>query len=230
MSDPTKWENAYEKPITYMLTNNELTEKIIPYSQHFREIVTQAFHYWENNSQLRFLEVNEEDIAEIKISFEEPGTFHGNCKSKFPEVQGDDHEITYAHATYPPYKKERSDELMDQYGNPGAEVVRYRDTIHGDLHFNSAVLWSTDVLNVKKEDDRAFMNYNTKSGVITSENATSLQSAEEQEAERERLREEGRFRNLDVAINIYGVAIHEIGHTLGLGHVEDPESLMYSTI
>ena len=184
-----RWANAYQKPITYFLTNNELTKKKISNMGHFREIITSAFNYWQRNSQLRFLEVSEEEVAEIKISFEESGKMHGKCPSKFEPVKDGDYTKVYAHANYPPPENETSSELLDEQGRP-SKVVRYRDTIHGDLHFNSDIVWSTDVVKIIREDNDALIDYIENNGhdkisiaglgtnSSTNSSATSLENRE----------------------------------------------------
>ena len=78
-------------------------------------------------------------------------------------------------------------------------IVRYQDSIHGDIHFNAENEWSTDVGSI--------------SGKVGKSDSPML-------------KKQRKFSNTD-PINIYGVAIHEIGHSLGLRHSSNQTSLMY---
>ena len=52
------WKNAYDKPITYYLVDNEHMKNYLHGDKHeFRTLVINAFEYWEDASDFRFLEV-----------------------------------------------------------------------------------------------------------------------------------------------------------------------------
>lgn len=182
-----KWPEAYNKPITYMLVNNEFAQKNLGSSIFtFRDLIWNSFNIWSKNTNLRFMEVKSENIAEIKIEFIPQGAGHYGegtpweewceifkASEKEDPLSGglDLSTQTLAHGNFP-------------FGNTwGDESKRYQDAPDGDLHFNADVNW-------------AFEGKESEDGVV--------------------------------AFSIFPVAIHEIGHTLGMPHNEECEdSIMY---
>ena len=79
----------------------------------FRQVIQSAFTYWEKNSDIRFTEVDQENIAEIKISFVNPGP-HNNCPMEMRK--GTAKNKVYAHANFPPDQNDETTEHSAQNG------------------------------------------------------------------------------------------------------------------
>ena len=68
-----RWENAYSNPIKYKLIENEFTPKSFLGTSKTRELrraIQTALNLWEQAADLRFVEVADDSMAEIKISFQ----------------------------------------------------------------------------------------------------------------------------------------------------------------
>ena len=180
LEDPRrKWLDAYEKPITYMLIDDDESRKSVDNLNVFRSIIIEAFDIWADETNLRFMEVKSEEVAEIKIQFFPEGQKHNEeeyCK-EFEEFRNDvldgedgnfiSAETMLAHGNLP---------FGHGWDDKGE---RYQDVPAGDLHFSANLNWDTTT-----DDDSTY--------------------------------------------NLFSVAIHEIGHTIGVPHNGAcEESLMY---
>lgn len=111
------WQLAYKQPIQWMIKPTEFMPDITKTRnkenniRELRKVFQKAFKLWEQETQFRFVEVGNEEKAEIKISFGEQD--HGDS---FPFSGGE-----LAHAF-----------------SPG---TRNRDDISGDIHFWNKYKW-----------------------------------------------------------------------------------------
>ena len=77
-----RWENAYSNPIKYKLIENEFTPESFLGTSKTRELrraIQTALNLWEQAANLRFVEVADDSLAEIKISFQKRD--HGDGSS-----------------------------------------------------------------------------------------------------------------------------------------------------
>lgn len=172
-----KWDDAYKYPLTYKLIENEHMPEQFSRKNNLaqlRVIIRKAFQVWEQSGDFRFIEVSNEQDAEIMVSFQP--TVHNRPDGSPCDSFGAN---TLAHAFYPGRRH------TDKYAHNPTDVS-------GDLHFDAERNW----IYASPEDvpDNKY------------------------------------FRN---GMNIFAVAVHELGHSLGFGHLEgeeNREAIMYPSI
>ena len=138
------WRNAYNVPISYKLVKNEFMPEYLSERNNLKELrilIRKAFDLWASSGDIRFIEVGNEEDAEIRISF--MPSDHRNLVNG-PNNPPVEHCIfadgglggTLAHAYFPGTTKgywadanRRTDKLYDP------------SSIAGDLHFDANEKW-----------------------------------------------------------------------------------------
>ena len=140
------WRDAYNIPISFKLIENEYMPKSLASHENMRnlrDIINRAFDLWASSGDIRFIEVSQDEDAEIKILFvptdhrNRDGSMKGIPKNSYHCHFGDSGRSgTLAHAYYPPAQS-------TQYRQANRRTdPHYKDGIQGDLHFDMHEDWT----------------------------------------------------------------------------------------
>lgn len=250
------WQNPYEYPITFKIVINEFMPSKYEDSVNFREMrrtIAQAFHLWEKYTALQFVEVRDDDIAEIEISFQDFTSvehLEKDCAARLaseevtqvPVVEPEpttlkvDYDITIDDEYYEYYDADDGNQPTTSpssldYTTIDSEFIENfrpkRSTMYGTfLNFNDcngkshgvgepyAHAFQPEKVDVDKLDHRYVVELAGDIHFASNFNWV--------------YREPIAYEN-STEHNLFGIAVHEIGHALGLAHVNNPRSVMHVT-
>ena len=215
------WQDAYSKPITYMFIKNQALENTGIKISQLRETASHAFDYWSSKSFLRFAEVTDSGIAEIKISFIDENEKDDSKRISFEQALGSDSERSYANAiTFDRIERTtrqiRDGEKMVVTKLTEEECKKKYIINENNKREKGFTCEEIDELNSKKQ-----LRYQGQkaTGDIRLNALSGSKLIWTADPYDDRLKEPYKIGTGRV-LNLYGVLLHEIGHSIGLKHEE----------